>query len=475
MSRSFRAASALAGMAALSLVASGCVGAKSASSNPTTNASAKKVTLTIAANDIVGGKNAAEADWITKTVIPGFEKMEKAKGVDATVTFQGSGVDDEKYKTKLELNLKAGGGADVFAADGIWLGELASAAYVKPLSDVVGAKAQSWDGWSQISKNVQQNMTYQGKLYGIPNGTDGRVIYLNKKVFAQAGLPTSWQPKSWADILSAAKKLKKVPGVTPVQIDAGVPMGEATTTQGFLPLLAGTGVKMYDGQTKKWQGATPQVTDVLDFYQKIYGSGLGDAKMQQDQSGRDESFAQFSKGKIGMLIESDYLWRSIICPDKATCGATAMPNRNSEVGWALIPAMSPGKGVGGQDFVSVSGGSGYLLNPATKYPQQAWDLLTYMASKQAQEALSKEQIRISARDDVNAATLSNDPLLTFIAKKVLPITVYRPSDAHYNAVSLAIQQATADVVSGMSPQQAAKKYQSSLEKAVGGAAHVKTG
>ena len=98
-----------------------------------------------------------------------------------------------------------------------------------------------------------------------------------------------------------------------------------------------------------------------------------------------------------------------------------------------------------------------------------------MGSLAAQTQLSKAQIRISARDDVNKTTLSNDPLLTFIADKVLPITVYRPSDENYVAVSTAVQQATADVVAGKSPASAAKTYQNSLEKAVGGSAHVQTG
>ncbi len=469
-----RAGTVLVCVAAVALLG-GCVSAKKTKSNPTKNVSAKKVSLTISANDVAGGKNDAEAEWITKVVIPGFVAAEKAKGVDATVKFNGSGVADEQYKTKLELNLKAGSGADVFAADGIWLGELAGAGYVKPLKDVVGPDAANWDGWAQISKSVQQNATYQGQLYGIPNGTDGRVIYFNKKLFAKAGLPSTWQPKSWDDIIAAGTALKKVPGTDPIQVDAGTPMGEATTAQGFLPLLAGTGKPLFDETTKKWQGATPQVTAVLDFYRKIYGTGLGDPKLQQDQSGRDESFAEFSKGKIGILVESDYLWRSIICPDKTVCTTTAMPDRNATVGYALLPAEKAGMGINGQDFVSVSGGSNWLPSPGTKYPQQAWDLLTYMQSAASQEQLSKNNIRISARADVNTATLSGDPLLTFISTKVLPITVYRPSDENYDAVSLALQQATADVISGKSAQAAAKTYQASLEKAVGGAAHVETG
>ena len=466
---------AIACIAVATLLLAGCVSSKKTKTNPTKNQGAKNVSLTLSSNSVSGGKNAAGADWITKVVIPGFVAMEKAKGVTASVKFNGSGVDDEAYKTKLELNLKGGGAADVFSTDGIWLGELASAGYVKPLDDVVGADAASWDGWSQISKTVQQNLSYQGKLYGIPDGTDGRVIYFNKKLFAQAGLPADWQPKSWDEIISAGQALKKLSGVDPIQVDAGVPVGEATSAQGFLPLLAGTGKPLFDETTKKWQGATPQVTAVLDFYKQIYGSGLGDAKLQQDKAGRDESFAEFSKGKIGMLVEGDYFWRAIVCPDKSACNTTAMADRNATVGYALIPAEKPGMGVNGQDFVSVSGGGGWALNPATKYPQQAWELMTYMESQAAQAELSKVEIRVSARDDVNKATLSGDPLLTFIASKVLPITVYRPSDENYDAVSLALQQATADVVGGKSAQAAAKTYQASLEKAVGGATNVETG
>jgi multiple sugar transport system substrate-binding protein len=472
--RKSRRVSTIVCCVAVAVLLASCVNSKKTKSNPTKNAQAKTVSLTISANDVVGGKNTAEANWINNVVIPGYQAMEKAKGVTANVKFNGSGVDDEQYKTKLELNLKTGSGSDVFAADGIWLGELASAGYVKPLDQVVGPSAANWDGWSQISKAVQQNLTYKGKLYGIPNGTDGRVIFFNKTLFNQAGLPTDWQPKSWADILSAGNALKKLSGVNPIQIDAGTPMGEATTAQGFLPLLAGTGKPLYDPASGKWQGVTSGVSAVLNFYKEIYGTGLGDPKLQQDKAGRDESFANFSKGKIGMLVESDYFWRSIVCPDKKVCNATAMPNRNSVVGYAKIPAETPGMGVNGQDFVSVSGGAGWMLNPQTKYPQQAWELMNYMVSAQAQTALSKVEVRISPRDDVNTATLANDPLLTFISKTILPITTFRPSDANYNAVSVAIQQATADVVSGKSASSAAKTYQSSLQKAVGDA-HVETG
>ncbi len=422
------------------------------------------MTLTIATNGIVGGKNDQEASWITNWVIPNFTKSEAAKGVTATVTYQPSGVADEQYKAKLALDLKAGHGPDVFAIDGIWVGEFAQAGYIKPLKDVVGPDYSSWDGWAQINKAVQANMSFNGDQYGVPTGTDGRVLYYNKAVFQKAGLPADWQPKSWDDIIATAKTLKsKLPDVTPLQIDAGTAMGEATTMQGVLPLLVGTGSEIYSNG--KWLGNTPQLRAVLDFYNTIYNTDkLGNPNLQLSAKGRDDSFADFASGKIAILAESDYLWRGVIDP---TTGTAKMPDRSTTVGYTLIPAEKPGSGIHGQDFVSMSGGSGYVLNPNSANPKAAWDLLTFMQSPEAIKARLGSAVQITERNDVNAEILASDPMLTFVATKVLPLTDYRPGLAVYPQVSVLLQQATADVVSGSSVAEAAANYQTALVKIVG--------
>ena len=386
----------------------------------------------------------------------------KAKGVAATVTDQPSGVDDEKYKAKLALDLKTRSGPDVLALDGIWVGEFAQAGYIQPLDKVAGPAVSQWEGWSQIPKAVQANTSFGGKAYGIPTGTDGRVLYFNKSLFAKAGLPADWAPKSWADILAAGRALKKLPGVTPLQINAGTAMGEATSMQGALPLLAGTGTEIYSGG--KWQGDTQKVRDVLTFYKDIYSQGLGNPAFQEAAKGRDESFAAFAAGKIGVLMESDYFWRSVINPKG---GVAPMSNRDADVGYAMIPAQKPGSGIKGQDFVSMSGGTGYFLSPNTKYPQQAWELLKLMSSANAIKALLNGQARITDRTDVNKETLSTDPLLSMISEKVLPLTAYRPGESVYPQVSAALQQATADIVSGKSVDDASTAYQQAVKTAVG--------
>ncbi len=467
-----RTLAVIAGLVVVTGTSAGCLGKSSTSNSGTSkNADAKEFTLTIAANAISGGKNAAGADWVEKWVIPQFVAAQKAKGRTATVKFQPSGAADEDYKSKVALDLRSGSGADIYALDGIWVGEFADAGYIKPLDDLVGAdKVSAWDGWAQIPKSVQANMSYNGKRYGVPNGTDGRVLYFNKKLFAQAGLPADWQPKSWDEILAAGQKLKSLPGVTPIQLNAGTAMGEATTMQGVLPLLVGTGQQIW--ANNKWQGNTQAMRDVLTMYQKIYKGGLGDPVLQEDAKGRDESFQEFAAGKIGILLESDYFWRSVVEPTK---GIAKMADRDQVVGWAKIPAMNPGSGIRGQDFVSMSGGGGNVINPATKYPQQAWELLQFMNSKDATIARLGGAAQITQRQDVNSQVLANDPMLTFISQQVLPLTAFRPGFAVYPQVSQALQQATLDVVSGKSPADAAAAYQQRVVGLVGGADKVASG
>jgi multiple sugar transport system substrate-binding protein len=212
--------------------------------------------------------------------------------------------------------------------------------------------------------------------------------------------------------------------------------------------------------------------DVLTMYDKIYKGGLGDPVLQEDAKGRDESFAEFAAGKIAILLESDYFWRSVIEP---TQGIDKMADRDQVVGWAKIPAMKPGSGIRGQDFVSMSGGGGNVINPATKYPQQAWELLQFMNSKDAVIAYLGGTAQITQRQDVNSQVLSTDPMLSFISQQVLPLTAFRPGFAVYPQVSQALQQATLDVVSGKSPADAATAYQQSLAGLVGGADKVASG
>jgi multiple sugar transport system substrate-binding protein len=458
--RSWLAVAVAGGVAAVGVAGSG-VSARSPQS-------AEVVELSLLDNSInqPDGKNQASAAWIEDTVIPAFEEQMAAAGTPVEVSFEGQGIDDEPYKSQLALDLGSGEGPDVFSIDGIWVGEFATAGYIAPLTEVVGPEVDEWEGWSQINEAVQANGSFDGERYGIPQGTDGRVIYFNKDLFEQAGLPVDWQPATIDEVLEAARTIKEaLPDVTPIQINGGVAMGEATTMQGILPLLAAAGGQVYDEETGMWGGATPELTAALGTYAAIYGDeALGDAEMQLLQDGRDQSFEAFANGEIAMLLEGDYFWRSVINP---TEGNFPMETRDESVGWTRIPAYEPGGALGGLDFASMSGGGAWALNPNTDHPAEAWALMTFILSPDIMLARYADSAQLTARDDVNAQILGNDPMLTYVAEEVLPVTHYRPGLAEYPEVSIALQEAVEAVVTGTSPEDAAADFQAAVEEIVG--------
>jgi len=452
----------LAGLAAIG----GMTVATAAGTHVAATTPAETVELSLLTNAIRGGKNEASAIWLEDVIIPDFEEMMAEAGTPVEVSFEGRGVDDEDYKSQLALDLGAGEGPDVVSIDGIWVGEFATAEYIAPLSEVVGPEYEDWDGWEQISEAVQANATFEDELYGIPQGTDGRVIYFNKELFEAAGLPTDWAPATMDEVIEAARTIEEeTPEVTPLQLNGGIAMGEATTMQGVLPLLAAAGAPIYNEETGLWTGATPAMVSVLDTYATVYGEeGLGDPELQLLQDGRDQSFEAFANGEIAMLLEGDYLWRSVINPDS---GNFPMENRDEAVGWAMIPAYEEGGALGGFDAASMSGGGLWALNPNTEAPAEAWALLTYLNDYDQVVSGLEGQPRITQRADVNEDILTDDPLLEFIANEVLPVTHFRPGFAEYPLVSTALQEATEAVVSGTSPEDAAADYQAALEEIVG--------
>ncbi len=421
-------------------------------------AAQEPITLTIA------GISGVELEWLTNTVKPAFEQKMADAGTPVTVELiDSSNVSGEDQKQQYVLDLSVGEGADIMTFDGFWLPEFVDGGLLRPVTEVVGDSTLDWEGWEQIPDSLQQILSYDGGLYGIPRGTDVRVIWYNRDVLEQAGLSRDWQPTSWAEVLDAARAIKAaLPEVTPLQLNAGTAMGEASTLQGYLMALLGAGHHIYDFEAQKWIVRSQAILDTLNLFSTIYGEeALGDSRWQLVENGRDLSFEAFAQGNVGMLVEGDFFWRSVLIEG----GTFPMENRDETVGFALMPAQEPGSGYNGQDFVTISGGTGFILNPNTQHPQEAWELLTFMFSKESLDALQEVQPRIRARLDV---PVTGDETMSALLEKGLPLTTIRPQLPNYNQVSEQARLMTGRVVSGeMTPADAMEAYAVAVTEIVG--------
>ena len=418
--------------------------------------------LTITCRCVIGGVNSAGAEWITKSVIPAFTEKMKAEGKDVNVTLNQFAGEDAQLSQQQALDFKTGAGPDIAGFDGFLIPSFVEGGLLKPLDEVAGDAVDKWEGWDHISPGLQAIMSYKDKRYGIPGGTDVRMIFTRKDLLDKAGIDAAnFQPKSWDELLDAARKLKESGVEFPLQLDAGVAMGEATTMQGYYMALLGTGEALQD-KDGKWIVSSPGILDTLNLYKTIYvDEALGDQRAQLLADGRNQSFANFRDGKTALLVEGDWFYRSVTKEGSEF----AVKDRDTVMGWAKMPAEEPGKGLSGQDFVTISGGTGYVLNPNTKSPAEAWELLAFMNSKDQLDAFQQYQPGIKARDDV---PVPNSEFLTTTASTLLPLTTARPNNANYSKVSSEIQRMTEAVVSGeMSPEDAMAQYKTAVTAIVG--------
>lgn len=419
--------------------------------------------LTVTCRCVVGGANSGLAEWLSNKVIPAFTEKMKAEGKEVAVTLNQFGGEDEQLTQQLALDFSTGAGPDVSGFDGFLIPSFVQGGLLKPLNEVAGAEVDSWEGWGHIADGTKALMSFQGKAYGIALGTDARMIFVRKDLFKKAGLdPDTWQPKSWEELLEAARKIKAAdPEGFPLQLNAGVSMGEATTMQGYWMALLGTGEEVTD-KDGKYIVSSQGILDTLKLYKTIYvDEKLGDQRAQLLADGRNRTFANFRDGKTAMLVEGDWFYREVTAPGSEF----AVADRDDVMGWKKMPAETPGRGLRGQDFVTMSGGTGFVINPNTDAPQEAWALLSFMNSQEQLTAFQEIQPAIRIRDDV---AIPNAPFLTETAKTLLPLTTARPNDANYNKVSAEIQRMTESVVSGeLSPEDAMAQYKAAVTKIVG--------
>jgi len=224
-------------------------------------------------------------------------------------------------------------------------------------------------------------------------------------------------------------------------------------------LGTGEGVTNDDGQ---FIVSSQGILDVLNLYKTIYvDEALGDQRAQLLADGRNRSFANFRDGKTALLVEGDWFYRSVTAP-----GAEfEVKDRDTTMAWKKMPAQAPGEGIHGQDFVSISGGTGYVINPNTDSPQEAWKFLSFMMSQEQMTAFQDYQPGIRSRSDV---AIPNSAFLTETSQTLLPLTTARPNDANYNSVSQEIQRMTEAVVSGeLSPEEAMAQYKAAVIAIVG--------
>lgn len=370
---------------------------------------------------------------------------------------------DSEYYTKLQQMMRSPKTApDLVYEDTFLINSDITSGYLKPLDQYLD-KWKDWDQFIETSKTAAK--AADGKTYGVPDGTDTRGLWFSKAIFKKAGLPADWQPKSWDDILEAARTIKeKVPGVTPMNVYTGKPAGETATMQGMEMLLYGTGQDpMYDPKSKKWVTGSKGFKDSLAFVETVYKEKLG----PDVSDALDPNFATRVRGellpedKLGINLDGSWLPQ-----DWGKGAGHEWPEWSKKLGLAHMPTQNgeaPGK-------VSMSGGWTWAIPSKASNPDLAFRFIEQMQTKANAQKWYVANSGIAVRKDVAAdpAYLKAQPGLKFFTDLVAS-THYRPAYPAYPKVSTAVQEAMEKVTTGdASVADAASGYDDEVKAATDG-------
>lgn len=395
---------------------------------------------------------------------PMVKKFEQANP-GTTVKLVPVTASENDYYTKIELMMRSPATApDLVYEDTATINSDVASGYLKPIDSYLA----KWPDWSQFAAPAKAAMKYapDGKTYGVPDDTDTRGLWYNKQLFAKAGLPVPWQPKTWADVLAAARTVKaKLPGVTPLNVYTGVAAGEASSMQGFEMLLYGTPAgndSLYDTKQQKWVVGSQGFKDTLDFVHTVYSQGLGPSASQALSANAQSLIGteMIPQGKLAIDLDGSWMPNNWI-----RTGPKPWPQWQTTMGMAAMPTQN-GQGT---DKVSMSGGWAWSIPAKAKNPDLAWKFTTFLESRDASARWNAVNATIAVRGDAAAdpAYLKALPTNEFF-NSLVPYTFYRPGLPAYTQVSTAIQKAMESVTTGQaSVDKAAATFDSAVKTAVG--------
>lgn len=393
-------------------------------------------------------------EWIASLVEPGIDayKAETGDTVNA-IKLPGQG-----YDQRIALNLSAGTAADVNVIDSFMVSELAAAGYLSPLNDM----AATWDQYQYYLPGLLEVASYQGNVYALPTDTDVRMLWYDKSNFEKAGIAMPWEPKSWADILDAAQKLKDAGVQYPFQIPAGTKQGEATTMQGVYMALLGADIpegdrnRLLKRDTNQWIGDSPALRRVFQLYRDIFVERqLNPADLNYATDIGAAVRAALADDKLGILASGS--WEDACLWD---CNAPpSREERDAQVGWTPWPGSGE---PGTKATTNISGGWAIGINAKAADADASWKLVTSIFDEANFKAWTLNNRRMAVRTDISeSAEYTADPFMA-AATGLAADTTGRDTIPGYQTVSALIQQATSDLLDGASVDDVIQGYHDAL-------------
>jgi multiple sugar transport system substrate-binding protein len=282
---------------------------------------------------------------------------------------------NEEYPAKIATAAGGRNLPDLFASDVVFAPNYIS----QGLWQDITSKFQTLPFKDKVAPAHVKAATKDGKVYAVPHTVDISVMFLNNKLYRQAGLDPAKPPTTLEEFAGQATAIRKKIGGKTYGTYFGGNCGGCDVFTLWPSVWADGGDVMNTDGTKSTIDS-PQMAAVFNVYRGLYSAGVA-APGSKDENGTTWLGA-LQAGNIG-IAPGPSSWLGLLT------------QKGLDIGIAPIPGVNGGK----TTFV---GGDVIGVSATSKHADAAWDFLAYTLSDKVQADLQAKGQTTVARTDLQA-------------------------------------------------------------------------
>ncbi len=344
-------------------------------------------------------------------------------------------------ETKYTVESAAGRAPDVFHVHAFSLPMFFGKGFAKDLTPFIEKEGSGFlDAWYPLPIKL---MKHNGKIHAMPGDYMTMVLFYNTNMFKEAGLDPNKPPKTWDEFLGYAKKLTRdTDGDGKVDQWGFGTVGAKSPgfSMRFGPFLWSYGADYLTPDMNKSALHSSEANEAFKFFVELYTEhkvvppGLTAMNPQEVRT-------QFAQKKVAMILGSGWTPPIVnkINPDLNAfevlkCAPAPMKQKQATAIWL----------------------SSWVMSPNAKHPNEAWELLKFITSKEMELKWFVDNRVTSARKDVSgvAPQILNDKFASVMASQ-LPNGKVEPQISQWPEIMDTFTTSLQESIVGMkSPQKA---------------------
>jgi len=314
-----------------------------------------------------------------ENVVDVFEQ--KHPNIKVKMTFvENSG--ETQASDKLLTAIAGGNPPDVALFDRFLIGSWAARGSLTDLTDMAKADNISQEDYYP---SLWAEAVYEGKLYGLPWGTDNRAMFYNKTLLRESGLDPDKPPVTIRELDTMAEKIYRKGSNDKYEQIGFIPW----MNQGFLYTHGWNWGGLWE-KNGELTPNDPQIVKALEWmveYAKKYNV---ETMTSFSDSMKQTGMNAFWTGKVGFVYDGNWILNDL-------------NKYKVDFEWGVAPMPTPE----GMEPVTWAGGWSYVIPKGAKHLNEAWEFVKFVAHKEGTLLWAKRE---TAGNDITAMPSVNEEL-----------------------------------------------------------------